>query len=106
MSGENLEEGSWEVMSWKMFVDGFTNQEGSGIGIVLESPRHKKIYKVFKLDFLVSNNEAEYEALLTGLKMARDLDIKAIHVFCNSKLVSTQINTEFQAWEPKMAVYL
>ncbi|KAL5544494.1 hypothetical protein UlMin_008278 [Ulmus minor] len=45
-------------------------------------------------------------ALLTGLKMARELDVKAIHVFCDSKLVSAQINTEFQAREPRMAAYL
>ena len=75
-------------MAWKLFVDGPTNWDGSGIEIVLESLRHEKISKAFKLDFLVSNNEAEYEALLTGLKMAKDLDIKSIHVFCDSKLVS------------------
>ncbi|KAL5577126.1 hypothetical protein UlMin_018825 [Ulmus minor] len=38
--------------------------------------------------------------------MARELDVKAIHVFCDSKLVSAQINTEFQAREPRMAAYL
>ena len=57
------------------------NQEGFGIGIILESPTHEKILKPFKLDFPVSNNEAEYEALLTGLKMAKDMDIKVIQVF-------------------------
>ena len=38
--------------------------------------------------------------------MARDLDIKAIYVFCDSKLMSAQINTKFQAQEPRMTVYL
>ena len=74
---------------WKLFVDGSMNWEDSRIGVVLESPRHEKICKAFKLDFLVSNNGAKYEALLTGLKMTRDLDIKAIHVFCDSKSEST-----------------
>ena len=93
-------------MAWKLIVDESMNWEGSGIEIVLENPRHEKILRAFKLDFLVSNNEVEYEALLTRLKMARDLDIKAIHIFCDSKLVSAQVNTEFQALEPRMAVYL
>ena len=91
---------------WKLFIDGSTNQEGSGIGIVLKSSKQEKVLKALRLEFPVSNNEAKYEALLTGLKMARELDVKAIHVFCDSKLVSAQVNTEFQAREPRMAAYL
>ena len=44
--------------------------------------------KALRLGFSVSNNEAEYEALLTGLRIGRELGVKAIHVFCDSKLVS------------------
>ena len=62
--------------------------------------------KALRLGFPVSNNEVEYEALLTGLRMAKELGIKAIRVFYDSNLVSVQINTEFQAREPRMAVYL
>ena len=62
--------------------------------------------KALRLGFSISNNEAEYEALLTGLKMARELGVRAIHVFCDSKLVSAHINVEFQAREPRMAIYL
>ena len=69
LSRENLDEGSWEVKSWKLFVDGLANREGSRTGVVLESPRKEKALRTFKLDFPVSNNEAEYEALITGLKM-------------------------------------
>ena len=87
-------------------MDGSTNREGSGIRIVLENSKLEKISKAFKLDFPVSNNEAEYEALLTRLKMAKDLDIKAVHVFCSSKLVSTRINAEFEDKEPRMITYL
>ncbi|KAL5551045.1 hypothetical protein UlMin_001221 [Ulmus minor] len=106
LTRENSGEDSWTNPVWKLFVDESTNQEGSGIGIVLESPKQEKVLKALRLEFLVSNNEAEYEALLTGLKMARELDVKAIHVFCDSKLVSAQVNTEFQAREPRMAAYL
>ena len=59
----------------------------------MESPKQEKVLKALRLEFLVSNNEAEYEALLTGLKMARELDVKSIQFFCDSKLVSAQINT-------------
>ena len=58
------------------------------------------------MDFSVSNNEAEYEALLTKLLLAKDLDIKSIQVFCDSKLVSTQMNSEFESKEPRMVTCL
>ncbi|KAL5561881.1 hypothetical protein UlMin_031628 [Ulmus minor] len=106
LTRENSGEDSWTNPVWKLFVNGSTNQDGSGIGIVLESPKQEKVLKALRLEFSVSNNEAEYEALLIGLKMARELDVKAIHVFCDSKLVSAQVNTEFQAREPRMAAYL
>ena len=60
----------------------------------------------FNLDFLVSKNEVEYEALLTRLQLAKDLDVKYIQVLCDSKVVSSQINAEFKAKEPLMASYL
>ena len=80
--------------------------EGSRIGIVLEYSYHDKISKAFRLYFPVSDNEIEYEALLIGLKMAKDLDIKAIQVFYDSKHMSAQINFEFEAREPRMVTYL
>lgn len=106
LNGENPREDSWVTPVWKLFVDDSTNQEGSGIRIILESPKQEKMLKALKLGFPVSNNEAEYEVLLTGLKMGRELGVRAIRVFCDSKLVSAQINTEFQAREPRMAFYL
>ncbi|KAL5545737.1 hypothetical protein UlMin_005424 [Ulmus minor] len=65
LTRENPGEDSWTNPVWKLFVDGSTNQEGSGIGIVLESPKQEKVFKALRLEFPVSNNEAEYEALLT-----------------------------------------
>ena len=55
---------------------------------------------------MVSNNEAEYETLITSLRVAKELDIKNIMVFCDSQLVVNQITTAFEAREPRMASYL
>ena len=54
---------------WKVYVDSAANQKGSGVGIVLLSPEMITIEKSLKLDFLVTNNKAEYEALLMGMAM-------------------------------------
>ena len=54
---------------WKVYVDGAANQRGSGVGLVLVSPKKITIEKSLRLGFLTTNNEAEYEALLMGMAM-------------------------------------
>ena len=58
-----------DPLSWKVYVDGAANQKGSGVGIVLVSPKKITIWKSLRLDFLATNNEIEYEALLMGMTM-------------------------------------
>ena len=49
-----------EPPCWKVYVDGVTNQRGSGVGLVLESPKKTIIEKSLRLGFSATNNEAEY----------------------------------------------
>ena len=56
-------------LSWKVYVDGATNQRGSGIGLVVVSPKGVIIEKSLRLGFSAMNNEAEYKALLTRMAM-------------------------------------
>ena len=55
--------------AWEVYVDGASNQKGSGLGLILISPEKVIIEKSLRLDFSVMNNEAEYEALLIGMAM-------------------------------------
>ena len=50
---------------WEVYVDGTSNQKGSGVGLVLMSPEKVVIGKSLRLDFSATNNEAEYEAFRT-----------------------------------------
>ncbi|XP_028072720.1 uncharacterized protein LOC114274934 [Camellia sinensis] len=52
---------------WQMYCDGSSNQRGSGAGVVIMTPDGAISEQSIKLGFDASNNEAEYEALLTGL---------------------------------------
>ena len=54
---------------WKVYVDGVANQRGSGVGLVLMSPKKTIMEKSLRLRFLATNNEAEYEALLQEMTM-------------------------------------
>lgn len=76
---------------WELCVDGATNQKGSGIGIVLVSPKRVIMEKSLRLGFLATNNEAEYKALRVGLDLVKQLGGKAVEVFFYSRFIVGQV---------------
>ena len=66
---------------------GALNQKGSGIGLVLISPKKVIVEKSLRLNFSAMNNEAEYEALLMGITMVQRMGGKSVKVFSDSRLV-------------------
>ena len=91
---------------WELFVDRASNSKGSGAGVVLVSPEGLVLEQAVRLKFSASNNEAEYEALLIGLKTARKLGACHLQVFCDSQPVANQILGEYQAKDERMSAYL
>ena len=59
-----------------MYFDGSSSEEGAGADIVLVSPGGEVIYLMYKLEFVTTNNTTEYEALILGLRAAKDLGIQ------------------------------
>ena len=80
--------------------------EGSGAGFILISPEGTSIKYAVKLHFSASNNDAEYEALLSGLRLAIEMDAQSILAYSDSQLVVNQVNGEFEAREERMQEYL
>ena len=76
---------------WEVYVDGASNQKGSGVRLILISPEKIIIEKSLRLDFSATNNEAEYEALLMGMTMVQRMSKKSVKVFSNSRLVVGQV---------------
>lgn len=62
-------------------MDGAFNVKGSGFEIVLISPEGIKLEKSLKLGFRASNNEAEYEASITGLRTMKSLGAKEVEIY-------------------------
>ena len=70
-----------------MYVDGASNKKTSGAGILLISPNDQVYEYALKFAFKASNNAAEYEALIAGLQIARELGDRHLHIFNDSQLV-------------------
>ncbi|XP_068476567.1 uncharacterized protein [Phaseolus vulgaris] len=91
---------------WSLSVDGSSNQQGSGAGIVLEGPDGVLIEQALRFAFKGSNNQAEYEALIAGMLLAKEMGVRNLLVKSDSQLVTGQVLGEFQAKDPQMAAYL
>ena len=96
----------YRLLTWEVYVDGASNQKGSGVGLVLMSPEKVVIEKSLRLDFSATNNEAEYEALLVGMAMVQRIGRKSIKLFSDSRLVVSQVRGEFEAKDERMQGYL
>ena len=86
---------------WVLSVDGSSNQQGSGAGVILEGPNG-----VLRFAFKASNNQAEYEALIAGILLAKEMGARVLMAKSDSLLVTGQVTGEFQAKDPQMAAYL
>jgi hypothetical protein len=72
---------------WVMYFDGSLKLKATGAGVLLISPKGEQLEYVLQIFWKVSNKEAEYEALLHGLRLAASLDIKRLLVYGDSAVV-------------------
>jgi ribonuclease HI len=94
-----------EKNGWTLYVDGAANSRGSGLGIVLISPEGEMLEQAVRLGFGASNNEAEYEALLHGLRAAKRLGADFLTIHCDSQLIVNQLTGEYMAKDERMVAY-
>ncbi|XP_074323582.1 uncharacterized protein LOC141660495 [Apium graveolens] len=91
---------------WTLYVDGAVNGNGAGSGIVLVSPEGHKLQSSIHFGFKATNNDAEYEALIAGLKLALEMKVENLNVFSDSMLVVGHIKGGFQARGPRTDLYM
>ena len=95
-----------DFLIWKLSVDGASNAQGSGAGLILTSPEGIDIEYALRFGFQASNNEAEYEALIAGLNLAHSLEVNQLEVCSDSQLVVRQIEDTYDAKSGRMILYL
>ncbi|KAL0440226.1 UNVERIFIED_CONTAM: hypothetical protein Slati_2505600 [Sesamum latifolium] len=82
---------------WLLHVDGSSTTQGSGAGVVITSPQGEDLEFSIKFDFKASNNEAEYEALVIGMRMAHEAGARHLLAYSDSQLIVNQIEGTFEA---------
>ncbi|XP_064947540.1 uncharacterized protein LOC103974979 [Musa acuminata AAA Group] len=92
--------------AWVLHVDGSANSKGVGAGLVLRAPGGRTFERSLRFGFRATNNEAEYEALLAGLRLALEMQVDVLHVLTDSQLVAEQLSGGYEARDPTMAKYL
>ncbi|GAU45099.1 hypothetical protein TSUD_183060 [Trifolium subterraneum] len=95
-----------EKNKWTIFVDGSSNSQGSGAGIILENGDGVLIEVSLGLSFPTKNNQAEYEAFLAGLRLAEDMGAEEIKIYTDSQFVASQVSGEYQTKEELLLEYL
>jgi ribonuclease HI len=90
---------------WTMFFDGSLMKTGAGAGLLFVSPLGKHLHYVLRLHFPASNNVAEYEALVNGLRIAIELWVRCLDARGDSQLVIDQVMKNSHRCDPKMDAY-
>jgi hypothetical protein len=88
---------SEETEKWRIFIDGASSSTGARAGIILQNGKSVVIEVSLTLFFPTSNNQAEYEAFLAGLRLAEDVRAKEIKICTDSQLIVSQVLREYQA---------
>jgi ribonuclease HI len=90
---------------WTMYFDGSLMKTGAGTGLLFISPLGIHMRYVIRLHFAASNNVAEYEALINGLRIAVELRVRHLNVRGDSQLVIDQVMKDSSCHNPKMESY-
>jgi ribonuclease HI len=90
---------------WVMYFDGSLKLEGAGAGVLLISPTGEQLKYILQIFWKVSNNEAEYEDLLHGLRLAASLGIKRLLVYGDSVVAINQVNKSWDRNKENMDAY-
>jgi ribonuclease HI len=95
-----------QLEHWVMYFDGSLKLGGGGAGVLFISPKVEQLKYVFQILFEVSNNEADYEVLSHGLRLAVSLGIKRLLIYGDSLLAVQQVNKEWDVNKDTMDAYV
>ncbi len=91
---------------WHLEFDGSFNRLGVGERVwIYNLENNYSEGHAYRLNFRCTNNMVEYEALILGLKLVRNLEAKRVYVMGDSELVTKQINVVYMTKDPRLSCY-
>nr|CAE01888.2 OSJNBa0035O13.7 [Oryza sativa Japonica Group] len=103
---DNKSDSQGENETWTMAFDGALNSQGAGAGFILTSPSGDQFKHAIHLNFRATNNTAEYEGLLAGIRAAAALGAKRLIIKGDSELVANQVHKDYKCSNPELSKYL
>jgi ribonuclease HI len=104
--GAQREEAIKDAEAWIVFCDGSWGTFGIGATAVLVAPSKVRTCYAASLDFSCTNNIAEYEALLLGLRKLKAMGIRRATLKTDSQVISGHIDKSSKVRDPKLEKYL
>jgi ribonuclease HI len=100
------EEVTKDAKAWTVFCDGSWGTFGAGATAVLVAPSKVRTCYAARLDFSCTNNIAEYEALLLGLRKLKAMEIRRVILKTDSQVISGHVDKSSKVRDPKLEKYL
>ncbi|XP_042446411.1 uncharacterized protein LOC122031358 [Zingiber officinale] len=91
--------------TWRIYVDGSSTRQGSGVGVLLISPQEEWMHTPVQLEYRATNNEAEYEALIAGLQAARHVGAIRVLIHSHSQLAAQQLAETFEISNTRLKLH-
>ena len=100
------DQGAEEYPQWSIHMNGSSNRQASGTGVVLRSPKGDKIECMIRLDFPTTNNKVEYETLVARLDLGKAVGSASVVIHYDSQVVTNQVNGDYDYKGERMKKYL
>ena len=84
---------------WMLYVDISSNDEGSGVGVILKGPNDMTLEYSLNFDFMMTNNQAEKKALVASLQLPKVIGAQVLNIRSNSQLVIAQLSGKYEVKE-------
>ncbi|XP_050875309.1 uncharacterized protein LOC127078941 [Lathyrus oleraceus] len=94
-----------DTKPWRLYFDGSSHKDGTRVGVLILSLQDDPTKFKYKISEKCSNNEAEYEALIIGLRLLKGLEANQIEVRGDSELVFKQVTREYKCIKESLLKY-
>src|ERR1051325_9965533 len=94
-----------DLVPWKLYFDGSSHKNGTRIGGIIISPNGIPAEFKYTIDDICTNNEAEYESLITGLELLLELGARNVEIMGDSELVIKKVSKEYRCVKENLIMY-